>query len=108
MRRPLIALLLLGAALLGAGGAAAETAECRALLKQREAECQAIAEKRTSVCPEGQAAADPAQAAECGRLSSQLKDLCTRKPCGAAAKKAKKKKGKPKRPATKRPPAKSG
>ena len=109
MASPRVALLLLAGILTAAaGGAAAETADCRAQLKQREVECRNIAEKRSSLCPDAQAAANPARAAECRMLSDQLKNLCTRRPCGAPVKKAKAKKAKPKKAAPKKPPAKSG
>ena len=72
------------------------------MLKQREVECQTIAEKRASLCPDGQATADSAQAGQCRKLSEQLKDLCTRRPCGAPAKKAKAKKAKKKAAAKKK------
>ena len=40
-----IIVLLAGGLLIGAGNAAAETADCRAQLKQQDEQCQMLAEK---------------------------------------------------------------
>jgi hypothetical protein len=73
-----IALLLSGGLLFGAGGAAAETADCRAQLKQQDERCQALAEKLAEACPSG---TNIKETAQCRELSSQIANSCTRKPC---------------------------
>ena len=99
-----LGILLAGIVLITGGpapAAPAVSAECRAMIQKREQECQALAEKRTEACPGGQSAASGAQAAECVRMSEQIRDLCTKRPCGAPVKKARAKKGKKKKAAKK-------
>jgi hypothetical protein len=70
--------LLAGSLLLGAGNAAAETADCRAQLKRQDEQCQLLAEKLAAACPSG---TNIKETAECRALSSQIASTCTRKPC---------------------------
>jgi hypothetical protein len=78
-----IAFLLAGGLLIGAGVASAETADCRAQLKQQDEKCQALAEKLAAACPSGTHIKETAQ---CRELSSQIASTCTRKPCAPARK----------------------
>jgi hypothetical protein len=71
-----IALLLLPVLL--PGGAAAESADCRAQLKQQDEQCQSLAEKLAEACPSG---TNIKETAGCRELSAQIANTCTRKPC---------------------------
>jgi hypothetical protein len=107
MTVPRILIWLLTPVLVTAGTLPVLAQDCQAQLAQREQQCQDIAEQRASLCPEGQAAAEPAKATECKKMSDQIASLCTRKPCGAApTKKAKRKAGRSKRASPKRSSAK--
>ena len=86
-----IALLLAGGLLIGAGNAAAETADCRAQLKQQDEQCQVLAEKLATACPSG---TNIKETAQCRELSSQIANTCTRKPCAPPPRKGKKAKSK--------------
>jgi hypothetical protein len=86
-----IILLLIGGLLIAAGNAAAETADCRAQLKQQDAQCQALAEKLATACPSG---TNIKETAQCRELSSQIASTCTRKPCAPPPRKGKKAKSK--------------
>jgi hypothetical protein len=86
MTSPRIALLA-GSLLFGAGPAAAETADCRAQLKQQDERCQSLAEKLAEACPSG---TNIKETAQCRELSSQIANTCTRKPCGPPPRKGKK------------------
>ena len=83
MRRAyvLISILALGLIALASGAVIAQD-DCTAQLKQQEEQCRTLAEKRQEMCPSG-------EGAECRKLSERIADLCTRRPCGAAAKKRK-------------------
>ena len=81
----------------GADGAAAETASCSALIKQRDAECQTMAEKMEAVCSAEKAETRGEQSSDCRRQGEQLAGHCNRNPCKAAPKKGKAKKGNPKK-----------
>jgi hypothetical protein len=98
-----LAFFLVGGLMSAASGGAAAQDNCSALLKRQEEQCQQIAERLQSLCPSGEASRTAEKRAECGKLVDQLKGQCTRKPCGAAPRRAKAKK---KRPA--RAPAKPG
>ena len=82
-----IVLLLAGGLLIGAGNAAAETADCRAQLKQQDEQCQALAEKLATACPSG---TNIKETAQCRELSSQIANTCTRKPCAPPPRKGRK------------------
>jgi hypothetical protein len=82
-----IALLLAGGLLTGAGNAAAETADCRAQLKQQDERCQSLAEKLAEACPSG---TNIKETAQCRELSSQIANTCTRKPCAPPPRKGRK------------------
>jgi|SRR5262245_33635097 len=86
-----IALLLAGSLLIGANIAAAETADCRAQLKQQDERCQVLAEKLAAACPGG---TNIKETAQCRELSSQIASTCTRKPCAPPPRKARKAKSK--------------
>ena len=73
-----IALLLIGGLVIGANGAAAESASCAAQLKAQDERCQALAEKLAEACPSG---TDIKETAQCRELSTQIANTCTRKPC---------------------------
>jgi hypothetical protein len=92
-----LAFFLVGGFMSAASGGAAAQDNCSALLKRQEEQCQQIAEKLQSLCPSG--ATTVQKPAECGQLVDQLKNQCTRKPCGAAPRRTKK--GKSKRPRAK-------
>ena len=86
-----IAFLLAGGILIGAGTASAETADCRAQLKQQDERCQALAEKLAAACPSG---TNIKETAQCRELSSQIASTCTRKPCAPPPRKGKRSKSK--------------
>lgn len=88
-----IAFLLAGSLLIGAGSAAAETADCRAKLKRQDEQCQLLAEKLAAACPSG---TNIKETAECRQLSSQIASTCTRKPCAPPPRKRRKAKSKSK------------
>ena len=88
-----IALLLAGGLLIGAGNAAAETADCRAQLKRQDEQCQVLAEKLAAACPSG---TNIKETAQCRELSSEIASTCTRKPCAPPPRKGKKAKSKSK------------
>ena len=94
MTGTLVALLLALGLWMGADGAAAESASCSALIKQRDAECQAMAEKMQAVCSAEKAETRGEQSSDCRRLGEQLANHCNRNPCRAAPKKGKKAKAK--------------
>ena len=64
-----IVFLLTGGLLIGAGNAAAETADCRAQLKQQDEQCQVLAEKLAAACPSG---TNIKETAQCREVSSQI------------------------------------
>ena len=87
-----IALLLAGGLLIGAHStAAAETADCRAQLKQQDEQCQVLAEKLATACPSG---TNIKETPQCRELSSQIASTCTRKPCAPPPRKGKRSKSK--------------
>jgi hypothetical protein len=86
MKVIVVALLLVAVA--GTGEAAAETADCRAQLKRQDEQCQQLAETLEGVCPGGQNIKDNA---ECSRISTQIANTCTRKPCAPPPRKGKSK-----------------
>ena len=88
-----IVVLLAGGLLIGAGNAAAETADCRAQLKRQDEQCQALAEKLAAACPSG---TNIKETAQCRELSSQIASTCTRKPCAPPPRKGRKAKSKSK------------
>jgi hypothetical protein len=85
--------VLLAGLLIGAGNAAAETADCRTQLKQQDEQCQVLAEKLAAACPSG---TNIKETAQCRELSSQIASTCTRKPCAPPPRKGKKAKSKSK------------
>jgi hypothetical protein len=85
------ALLLAGGLLIGAGNAAAETADCRTQLKHQDEQCQVLAEKLAAACPSG---TNIKETAQCRELSTQIASTCTRKPCAPPPRKGKKAKSK--------------
>jgi hypothetical protein len=74
--------------LLGVGNSASETADCRQQLKRQDEQCQALAEKMAEACPSG---TEIRETAQCSQLSNQIANTCTRRPCGAPPRKAKRK-----------------
>jgi hypothetical protein len=86
-----IGLLFAGTLLIGAGTASAETADCRAQLKQQDEQCQALAEKLAAACPSG---TNIKETTQCRELSSQIANTCTRKPCAPPPRKGKRTKSK--------------
>jgi hypothetical protein len=96
-----VVFLLVGGLMIAASGGAAAQDNCPLLLKRQEEQCQQIAERLQSLCPSGEASRTAEKRAECGGLVDQLKNQCTRKPCGAAPRRAKAKKGKSKPARTK-------
>ena len=85
------ALLIAGTLLIGAGTAAAETADCRAQLKRQDEQCQVLAEKLAAACPSG---TNIKETAQCRTLSSEIASTCTRKPCAPPPRKGRKAKSK--------------
>jgi hypothetical protein len=83
--------LVAGSLLMGAGSVAAETADCRAQLKQQDERCQVLAEKLATACPSG---TNIKETPQCRELSSQIASTCTRKPCAPPPRKGKKAKSK--------------
>ena len=61
--------LLVGGLLIGAGDAAAETADCRAQLKRQDEQCQMLAEKLAAACPSG---TNIKETADCRALSTEI------------------------------------
>jgi hypothetical protein len=84
-------IFLFACLLIGGGSAAAETADCRAQLKQQDERCQMLAEKLAAACPSG---TNIKETAQCRELSSQIASTCTRKPCAPPPRKGKKAKSK--------------
>jgi uncharacterized membrane protein len=83
---------IIAAALIAlASGAVVAQSDCTAQLKQQEEQCRSLAEKRQEMCPSGEGAG-------CRQLSEQIASQCTRRPCGAAPKKASKARAKRARP----------
>ncbi len=89
----LIAMLLAGGFVFGAGNATAEPADCRAQLQRQDDQCQVLAEKLAAACPSG---TNIKETAQCRELSSQIANTCTRKPC-APTRKGRKAKSKAKK-----------
>lgn len=85
MRLQVVVLIAAGL-LIGAGQAAAESADCRAQLKRQDERCQELAEKLAEACPSG---TNIKETAQCRELSSQIAKTCTRKPCAPPPRKAK-------------------
>lgn len=86
-----IVFLLAAGVLIGASSAAAESADCRAQLKQQDERCQVLAEKLAAACPSG---TNIKETAQCRELSSQIASTCTRKPCAPPPRKGKRAKSK--------------
>ena len=89
-----LALLVFIGGWIGAGAAAAESASCSALIKQRDSECQTMAEKMEAACSAEKAETRGEQSGDCRKLGEQLANHCNRNPCKAAPKKGKKTKAK--------------
>jgi hypothetical protein len=86
-----IIFLVAGSLLIGTGNAAAESADCRAQLKQQDERCQMLAEKLATACPSG---TNIKETPQCRELSSQIASTCTRKPCAPPPRKGKRSKSK--------------
>jgi hypothetical protein len=82
-----LVLLIAASLLAGLDHAAAEAADCPALLKRQDAQCQALAEKLAAACPSGTHIKETAQ---CRELSNEIASTCTRKPCAPPPRKRKK------------------
>jgi hypothetical protein len=83
-----IIVVLLVVTVMATSKADAESADCRAQLKRQDEQCQQLAETLEGVCPGGQNIKDNA---ECSRISAQIANTCTRKPCAPPPRKAKSK-----------------
>jgi hypothetical protein len=86
-------ILLLAGLLIGAGNAAAETADCRTQLKRQDEQCQMLAEKLAAACPSG---TNIKETADCHAVSTEIANTCTRKPCAPPPRKGRKAKSKSK------------